>query len=244
MISPPVTPVGQIPAETQALLPSSTVSGGVFTGMLRALNTYLARLADRCESGGKTPIRVIPDAIKFSESAVQKSGVLQNETALQTINRMVKARMTEPIVEELDEFGNPGRNPPSKSDEFELLKARGIRVISVSISDLRFPPQIEDQLVRQWSTTWLDSAKAERNRIERLRGFVELDGQVDAVLAYAQSLSNHLIQIRPDDSKGTLKTLLLRSRDQLVSDDRMHRRASMEREELEELIQWVERNGQ
>jgi hypothetical protein len=34
---------------------------------------------------------------------------------------------------------------------------------------------------------------------------------------------------------------MLRSRDELVKNDRMHRRASMEREELEELIQWVER---
>jgi hypothetical protein len=109
---------------------------------------------------------------------------------------------------------------------------------------LRFPPAVEDQLVRQWSTTWLDIAKAEHNRIERLRSFVELDGQVDAVLAYAQSLSSHLNEVKPDNPKNTLKTLLLRSRDQLVNDDRMHRRASMEREELEELIQWVERNDQ
>jgi hypothetical protein len=53
-----------------------------------------------------------------------------------------------------------------------------------------------------------------------------------------------LNDVKPNDPKVTLKTLLLRSRDQLINDDRLHRRASMEREELEELIQWVERNGQ
>jgi hypothetical protein len=244
IVSKPITPLGQIPAETQAIPSSSTPSGGAVTGMLRALNSTLASLADRCENGRKTPIRLVPDAIDFTESVAQKSSGIQKETALQTINRMIKARMTEPLVEELDEAGNPSGRPPLESDDFKVLRDRGIRVISVSVGGLRFPSSIEEQLVRQWSTTWLDSAKAEHNRIERLRGFEELDGQVDAALIYAQSMSLHLIEIKPEGTKGTLKTLLLRSRDLLVNDDRMHRRASMEREELEELIRWVEGNGQ
>jgi hypothetical protein len=224
--------------------PSTVASGGPFTGILRALNDILASIADRCESGGKPHIRIVPDAIKYAGGESPGAGSVKNETALQTINRMVKARMTEPLVEDLDSSGNPSGKSPRESDEFKVLQDRGIRVLNVSVSGLRFPPSIEDQLVRQWSTTWLDSAKAERNRIERLRSFKELDGQVEAVLNYAQSLSKHLNDVKPEDVKGTLKTLLLRSRDQLINDDRLHRRASMEREELEELIQWVERNGQ
>ena len=243
-ISKPVTPIGQIPAETQVMPPSVVAGGGPLTGMLRSLNDFLARLADRCESGGKPRIRIVPDAIKYAGGEEPGAGSVKNETALQTINRLVKARMTEPLVEDLDSSGNPSGKPPHESDEFKVLQDRGIRVLNVSVGGFHFPPSIEDQLVRQWSTTWLDSAKAERKRIERLRSFVELDGQVDAVLTYAQSLSQHLNDVKPKDAKGTLKTLLLRSRDQLINDARMHRRASMEREELEELIQWVERNGQ
>jgi hypothetical protein len=115
--------------------------------------------------------------------------------------------------------------------------------MSAGVSSLRFPPNVEDQLVRQWSSTWLDSAKADRERIDRLRGFVELGGQAEAVLQYTQSLSRNLLRHRPLSQKDTLKVLMLRSRDELVKNDRMHRRASMEREELEELIQWVERVG-
>jgi hypothetical protein len=241
LVSRPVTPLGRLPSETQVVPPPAAVAGGAFADMLRVLNASLARLADRCESGGKPPVRVIPDARKPAGSAQRDSG-LQNETALQTINRMVNARMKEPFVGELDEAGNALYGEPRQSEEFKLLTERGIRVLSVSIGGLRFPPAVEDQLVRQWSTTWLDSAKAEHARVERLRGFVELDSQVDAVLAYAQSLSNGLDKLE-QEPRITLKTLLLRSRDQLVNDDRMHRRASMEREGLEELIQWVERNG-
>jgi len=115
--------------------------------------------------------------------------------------------------------------------------------MGAGVGNLRFPPNIEDQLVRQWSTTWLNNAKAERSRIDRLRGFVELSGQVEAVIEYTKSLSSNLLRHRPPTQKDTLKILMLRSRDELVKDDRLHRRASMERAEIEELIQWVERNG-
>ena len=84
----------------------------------------------------------------------------------------------------------------------------------------------------------------ERSRIERLRSFEELGGQVDGTLAYATALSQQLNKVSPEEAKDVLKTLLLSSRDLIINDDRMHRRASMEREELEGLIQWVERNGQ
>jgi hypothetical protein len=155
---------------------------------------------------------------------------------------MIKARMTAPNVILLDESGKPGEDFID-SHEYRLLERRGIKVLSAGVSSLRFPPNIEDQLVHQWSTTWLDSAKADSQRIDRLRGFVELSGQVEAERQYAQSLSSNLLRHRPETEKDTLKVLMIRSRDELVRDDRMHRRASMERQELEELIQRVERGG-
>jgi hypothetical protein len=142
----------------------------------------------------------------------------------------------------MDDNGKPGEDL-LESPEYKLLEQRGLKVIAASVGNLRFPHDIEEQLVRQWSTTWLNSAKAERKRIERLRGFVNLSGQVDAVLKYAQSLSRNLLKHRPSTQKDTLKTLMLRSRDELVREDRLHQLASDEREELEELIQWVERNS-
>jgi hypothetical protein len=148
----------------------------------------------------------------------------------------------------LDDNGKPAdaldEENTIESPEYKLLQRRGIKVFNASVGNLRFPQNIEEQLVRQWSTSWLDSAKAERDRIDRLRGFVELGGQVEAVLEYTKSLSSNLLRHRPDTPKNSLKILMLRSRDELVKDDRLHRRASMEREELEALIQWVERNGQ
>jgi len=216
-------------------------------GMLHELNNFLIRVGDRCERYERKPVKYITPAPRLKEEKAETKEP-ELETALQTINRMIKARMTEANVTILDDSGKPADTLDGEntlpSHEYELLQQRGIKVLNASVGNLRFPPEIETQLVRQWSTTWLDSAKAERDRIDRLRGFVELSGKVEADLDYAKSLSGNLLRHRPTTKKDTLKILMLRSRDELVKNDRMHRRASMEREELEELIQWVERNGE
>lgn len=242
-LTPPVS--APAPDETQALLQSVPSSSGLeifLSGIFHELNRILASLGDWCErerSEQKTVKHVLPAAKPTRETKVEEP---QPETALQTINRMIKARMTAPKVIFLDDSGKPGEEFID-SPEYSLLKQRGIKVLGAGVSSLRFPPNIEDQLVRQWSSTWLDSAKADRERIDRLRGFVELSGQAEAVLQYTQSLSSNLLRHRPGTQKDTLKVLMLRSRDELVKNDRLHRRASMEREELEELVQWVERGG-
>ena len=113
------------------------------------------------------------------------------------------------------------------------------------MAGLRFAPAVEEQLVSQWNATWLDNAKADRERIDRQRSIVEKDERVEAAGAYADSLSKNLLKVNPGQKnpKGTLKTLLLRTRDELLQNDRLHRRAGMELEELEAILQWVERNG-
>jgi len=244
--SQPVSPAAPIPAETQALYQPSLVSGGAFgaslAGMLREVNRGLALVADKCERREKEPVKVVSEVAKPADKAPGKDDGKQ-ETALETINCMIKARMTEAKVEVLDDSGRPGEGM-IRSPEFDLLKRRGIKVLSAGASSLRFPPGIEEQLLKQWSATWLDDAKAERDRIERQRGFVELGAEIEAELQYAQSLSSNLLKYNPSEQKDILKILLLRSRDELIKNDRLYRRANMEREELEEIIQWVERSGQ
>jgi hypothetical protein len=240
-LTPPApTPVADIPqALPQAVTPSSGLEMSI-AGMFHELNRFLVGIGDRCE---RSEQKTVKDVLPTSESATEpEAAEPQPETALESINHMIKARMTAPKVILLDESGKPGEDFID-SHEYRLLERRGIKVLSAGVSSLRFPPNIEDQLVHQWSTTWLDSAKADSQRIDRLRGFVELSGQLEAERQYAQSLSSNLLRHRPETEKDTLKVLMIRSRDELVRDDRMHRRASMEREELEELIQRVERGG-
>ncbi len=231
------------PDHTRAQVQPVVASGRLemsLAGIFHEANRILAGLGDRCERSEQQPITHVLPAAKPGIQAEAKEP--EPETALQTINRMIKARMTSPKVILLDDSGEPEEEFVD-SPEYNLLERRGIKVVSAGVGSLRFPPNIEEQLVRQWSSTWLESAQADRERTDRLRGFVELRGQAEAERDYAQSLSSNLLRHRPTRPKDTLKVLLMRSRDELVKNDRMHRRASMEREELEELIQWVERGG-
>ena len=207
------------------------------TGMLHEINTWLGKLIERCEG---------EQAKKPAEAPRPTSGnKLQSDvagkTALQVINMMIKERMTNPKAPILDENGV--RTPGSReSAEYALLKNRGIRVISASVSNLRFPPRVEEQLIHQWTANWLVNARAERDRIETERSYATLSGKEKALTDYTRDLTRDLLNQRKTGKnlKEAVKTLLLRTRMILVRNDRMHRRASTELQELEEILQWLE----
>jgi hypothetical protein len=166
----------------------------------------------------------------------------QKKTALQVINEMVKARLTQEEVDSLDDHGERGQGTV-RSLEYQLLQERGLEVISVSIGTLRFDPAIEDTIINRWSATWLQNAKIESEQVERKRNLVEIAGQEKAIRQYADFLSKDLIQKRPVGIKDTIKTLLLRTRTLIVSNPQLRQRMSAEEQDVEDIIRWIEGNG-
>ena len=224
----------------QPLIPSSGLEK-FLARLLHEVNATLTYLADNCENvAHKQAFTHTSRFDEFLQPADQ--GAAQAETALQIINRMVMARMSQPEVPYLDDSGQLG-NGMMPSPEYELLKSRGIAVRAVSVQNLRFPPNIEEQLVRTWKASWLDNAKAEHKRIEQLGDAMRVEGQAEAFEAYMLSLAGHLQKHPPAarDPRDCLRNLLGRTRDELVKNDRFHRRAGLELEALEEIIQWLER---
>ena len=214
--------------------------GNAVTEMLHEVNHWLDALARRCEQDGQRPAA----AANLGDTAVRPGGggrppetVLR--TALQVINFMMRERLTNPRTPLLNRDGTPqpGWQP---SREFELLQRRGIRVLSVSVSNLRFPPRVEEQLVTRWTANWLANARRERDRIASLRQLAALTGQEQAIQNYADALSHGMVTT--DDRKATLKGLLTRMRDALVRSDRAHRNASSELQNITEILQWLEEN--
>jgi hypothetical protein len=110
------------------------------------------------------------------------------------------------------------------------------------VSNLRFQSLVEDQLVGSWSSNWLLNARAERERIETARSFAALAGQEKSVLDYALETSADVQEKKRQAAnlKEVVKGLLVRSRMVLIRSDRMHRRASNELQQLEEIMQWLE----
>lgn len=213
------------------------------TEMLQYLNERLENLADFCEGGKDSKSAEAPRAAEESKPSASVS----EKTALQVINAMIKERMTNPKVPILDENGrqSPGTR---ESKEYVLLHSHGIRVISASVSNLRFHPEkVEKQLIRQWTANWMTNARAERDRIETARSYASLNGKEKGLEEYVRDLTQDLLKQKrdgKDDLKGAVRALLMRTRVILVQNDRMPRRASTELQELEDILQWLETGQQ
>jgi hypothetical protein len=152
---------------------------------------------------------------------------------------MVKARLTHEEVDVLDDHGMRLKEK-APSLECKLLEERGVEVLSVSIGNLRFNPQIEDTILSRWSTTWLMNARVESEQVERKRNLMETAGQEQALRQYADFLSKDLIQKKPVGIKETLKTLLLRTRTLIMNNPQLRQRMTEEQQDLEEIIRWME----
>jgi hypothetical protein len=211
------------------------------TRMVRELNLMMARAIRVLEGKKEAPVkRPPPPPPSPTEPPVKKEP--QKKTALQVINEMVKARLTQEEVDILDEHGQR-QEGTDRSLEYKLLQERGLEVITVSIGNLRFDPAIEDTIINRWSATWLQNARIESEQVEQKRNLVEIAGQEKAIRQYADFLSKDLIQKRPVGIKDAIKTLLLRTRTLIVSNPQLRQRLSEEEQDVEDILRWIEGNG-
>lgn len=207
--------------------------------LVREVNLLMARAIARLEGKKeeKTKRPVVPQPFTTVQTSVKREP--EKKTALQVINEMVKARLTQDEVDVLDDHG-VRLQEKAPSLECKLLQERGIEVKSVTISKLRFNPAIEETILSRWSTTWLLNAKVESEQVERKRNLVETAGQEQAIRQYADFLSKDLMQKKPVGIKETLKTLLLRTRTLIMNNPQLRQRMTEEQQDLEEIIRWME----
>ncbi len=212
----------------------------MFTSTLRRINLFMARMIKALENEKQTDTKSLaPTEIKTSSGAKMESSEPQKKTALQVINELVKARLTQPEVDILDDQGVRGKGKIS-SAEFKLLQERGLKVLNVSIGGLVLNPVIDNTIVNRWSTSWLKIAKGESEQIERRKNVVESAAKEKAIRQYADMLSRDLVQKKPVGVKETLRTLLLRTRNIIFNNDELRQRMANEQQELEDIIKWIE----
>ena len=209
--------------------------------MIRELNVLMSRAINFLEGNreGKGRRNVTPPAFGAQTSAKREP---QKKTALQVINEMVKARLTQEEVDVLDDNGVRTRDKMT-SMEYKLLQERGLEVRSVGIFSLLFNPEIENTIIQRWSSTWLLNARMESEQVERKRSLVETNGQEKAIRQYADFLSKDLTQKKPVGIKETLKTLLMRTRTLIMNNHQLRQRMTDEQQDLENIIRWIEGNG-
>jgi hypothetical protein len=176
----------------------------------------------------------------------------RGETGMETVQRLVRQRLSQSQVDELDASGRPtGRKQESR--EFRILNEMGIRILKVSISGVRFPQAVESQLVHQWLSTWLARAKQERGSIESRRNRCRLAGEEESLLNFAKESSADLA-LRLFDADGrpisldqaglpdrvdSLVMLLAGTQKWLHNRPQLLQQLQAESEELDRLLAWV-----
>ena len=208
------------------------------TRMVRELNVMMSRAINFLEGNNQGKGRRAVTLPSVPAQIILKKEP-QRKTALQVINEMVKARLTQEEVDFLDDHGQRGQGT-IPSPEYKLLQERGLEVRSVGIFGLRFNPEIENTIIQRWSSSWLLNAKLESDQVERKRNLVETSGHEKAIRQYSDFLTKDLIQKKPVGIKETLKTLLLRTRTLIMNNHPLRQRMTDEQQDLENIIRWIE----
>lgn len=173
---------------------------------------------------------------------LQRRGATQANTALQTIGQMVRARMMQAVVPILDDCGRLAKGH-LESEEYRRLRERGLVVLSVSIEGLRFDPAVEAQIVQQWNTAWLANAGNDRRHVEQLELLAAQAGRQKALLEHAGRLAQALNTEEPSTIAAAVKTALLSTQNEILTDERIYGRAGRELDVLSQLLKWVEAGG-
>jgi hypothetical protein len=165
-----------------------------------------------------------------------------NQTALQFIAKRINERLQNANAINLDDFGRPtGGASPSR--EYQLISASGIRILIVSLKRLFFSPAVEEQLVRQWSASWLDTARREREQVEQRRSLETLTGVEDARREFAELASQEIARQSPQERRAALEMLLQDTLKGVIRNTSLYRRLSSEPREITEIIQWLRDNA-
>ena len=160
-------------------------------------------------------------------------------TALQIIAHMVRARMTQAAVPNLDECGRLLKGHIG-SEEYRRLTERGLRILDVTLGGCRFDPAVEEQLVQQWRSGWLANASNERIHVEHLEVLATEAGKQQALLERANMLAGAIRTEAPASIPAALRAMLHASRSDILTDDRLHGRGSDMLDELSVLLKWIE----
>jgi len=191
----------------------------------------------------------------FEQSDEVRQGILQ------FVIQYVRDRLQKEFVTRLDEYGKPvyqtdarhnlvlgqDGNPiilQETSREFQILQSRGLRVTGVNISNLRFQPEVEKELLNNWKTTWLERARREREVVEKRRSYASEEGRQTAVVDFANAVSQELgshSTAEHLDGKDILKLLIQGNLQLCQGDPLLIPMAAEDVSHLRELLEWLEK---
>ena len=172
----------------------------------------------------------------FSQLFLVESG----ENGLELITRMMNERLKSKEVDELDDVGMlTGKKMPSL--EFKLLSERGLKVMSVGISNLFFENKLEEAIILNWSASWLKHARVERDEIDRLSKLNETRGYEDALIEFAETASHFLGEdTTPPEPHTALYKLMQGANYSTVRNNKIRRLMNTEARDIQDIMKWAQ----
>jgi hypothetical protein len=232
-----IQPEEPAPSATGLEFGRSAMPDGWVARLLRRLNNHLERDLGIDGGQGSSDLSGAPIHEQLQPHDRMLPG--REYTALQLIAHMVRARMAQPAVPSLDESGRHAKGHVL-SEEFKRLRERGIKILDVTLSGFRFAPAVEEQIVRQWSTAWLDTATGERIHVEQLEVLAGEAGRQRALLEHARTLGK-AFRAEPNASvPAALKAMLRAAHGEILTDERLRGKGAEELFGISGLTNWVE----
>ncbi len=170
----------------------------------------------------------------------------EDKTALQVIGEMMKNRLQNLEVVDLDEFGNPSnRRMPSR--EGRVLRQMGLKIEAVTIKSIHLPQEVQSGLLAQWPHEWLKNAQRENKALMQKLSLMEREAKQDALKQYTSDASLILSKKadEPLSIEAALSDLLHGTRQGLERGGDVLRHTKGEIEEIENIRSWLhERQGE
>ncbi|MEI7847708.1 MAG: SPFH domain-containing protein [Chloroflexota bacterium] len=184
-------------------------------------------------------------------------------TTAQFINDMLKKRLTHAEVNQLDAFGKlifvskyqeqdyprlleeknleAAEKLPVKisSTEYAKLTEMGLEIKSVTIKRLFFAPDIEEQLINQWTALWLNNAQKEREQVDSARQLSANSGQQRGLKDFALNTSRKIARQTSSTPAQALELLLEATADDIKQNPALFKRLNAQLEELSKISTWL-----
>ncbi len=216
---------------------------GLQCDILQWLNQKLENWLSTIDERISPPMRAEEEPIEAPVETKRESPT--KETALKSITRFMADRLKKPYYIRLDRYGKLSMPPAIRpSPEYQFLKEHGIRVLSVSVNNLRFDKALEDNLISSWSNTWLKNAKAERSIIEDQIQVYKTRGKEKALRDYANALSKAIAKEKPRSQEHALQVLLRATRSEIIHNPPLHKEAEEDIQKITDLLSWINREGE
>ena len=160
---------------------------------------------------------------------------------LQTIEDMINKRVKQSDVMALDDTGVP-TGAWVESLEFKQLQSRGLEIMEVRIHNVLFEPEIENQIISQWSTEWMNLAKKEENQLKEKEALIETASRDEGSKSFAKLVSKPFsgkVTMPQQNPFKTLQLLIQPLKEFILYESSANSDVEKELRKLDEIWKWL-----